>query len=275
MLWAILVIVFIIMFISPFVLIYLFKEDDDSIIIEIPFENSDLPFESSFIDSESEVLSDDFKRLEFEENSCIESCYGDVIILSKGCVASHLMANDKIIISDDCILEDGESKEYISVGENCCFNSLYSPVVEFGSDVKFDNLPNFEQNQMSSDILRDVKVVESDEVINSTIITKYDLSINNDSVIYGDISCDGDLCIGENVCIYGDIFSQKNIFIKGNVRVLGVLFAQNEIFLGQGTLIGSSSLLKSVISGDVIKVSPGCIIHGKIKAVNGVKSLKS
>jgi len=202
-------------------------------------------------------------------------CEGNLTIKDGTRIIRWADSQGTLTVFNDCDLGISTSSgTELLIGKNCSFKRLYAPVILLGK--KKDELHKGILGSITekspviySDIIRDIKYVDNEitneeGIIKSTIITKYDITVNSDFEVQGHISSHKDVKIDDNAVVHGNIFAEGNIFIGRNAKVLGVVFSQENIYVEDGAVIGQPGKVKSMVARGSISFGDNCRVHGYI-----------
>lgn len=202
-------------------------------------------------------------------------CKKDLIIGYGTIIVRWADAERTVRIYDNCDLGISVSSgKKITIGKNCSFRRLYSPLILIGWQpdeedlIEVNNSLLFELDSFGK-IERNIRYIndsmaDNDGIVRSSVISKHEVVVLENIIVKGHIKSHKTVRICDNSIVCGNIFAEGKIFIGENVRVLGSIFTQGDIEISKNTVIGQQDRIISIIAVGSVYLHEKCIIYGKI-----------
>lgn len=212
------------------------------------------------------------------------------IVTQNGSKIFALKSNGSITLGEKSTVDSWiDAARDVTIGKGAKINLVTAKSVKLYSGVKFKRiyadtigiypLNTGDEDKKGIDINRDktrqyiedeVLYLEKDDIIkkgsniNSDIVCRGNLIIEENCKILGSIKTNGTLEIENDTHIYGNIFSDKKIKINDNCYVFGNIFSHTYVDIGQNGQIGRYGLPKSIIGIKGIQIAGGTFLHNYI-----------
>lgn len=319
-----------VLMIAPFVLSWQYTGEKKRTVLNLPDDTSDVPFHNAIrhvtdlkevimlesLDEKAESVYEKPLFIKgsayFGKNSILFTAHAKQLIISENChVSSSLDAEEYLSVGKGCkLLGSAECDGDMDVAEGTCFYDLFARKIKFSEGAIAFNFDSDETRDLISsekkdEIVRNLRHVSDQEIVEKTILTNRNLHVGMNAVIKGDIfavtkiglddgvkirgcviskktitigklcyiigdvSTESDIEIKDNAVIFGNVISQSNIKIGPNCHVKGNVFAQNCIDIYENVIVGVENHIKSVIAGDTIHIRGNSTVYGRVRAIRG------
>jgi hypothetical protein len=206
------------------------------------------------------ILVEDSIRLG-RESICLRWLHADgVVNVSQGSILYGRVSADKSIQ----LLED------------CWFERLNAPIIEFGHAAKKDEtgqkvnhrtildpkaLPNVVEVAAGRWLIDKKLEVPGQHVVDSNLVVAGWGRIREGTRVAGSIKTHKDLYLDKSVEVEGSVISGKDLYIGEGCRIAGPVLSEGNIYIESGTVIGSSEIPTTVGAKDII-VATGTVAYG-------------
>lgn len=199
------------------------------------------------------------------------------IYLGERCTSFRwLHAGVDLHAGDGCCLYGRVSAERrIKLGDDCRFERLHAPVIEFGDEVDVP-APEFEKKEV--DLSKHERLVEEAA---GRYLLRGRVEIPSGAHIIGDVVVAGPLSIGEGAHIEGNLKSHDLLRLADGVRVDGAVVSGGDLVTGDGCLVSGPVVaektaeigagcrfgtreIPTTLSARGLKVGPGVVAHGTV-----------
>lgn len=222
-------------------------------------------------------------------NTAILHSKGDIVTQNNSQIFA-LKSDGSIIVGEKSTVDSWiDAVQNVMIEKGANINLVTAKSVRLYPGVKFKRiyantigiypLNTGDENKKGIDIIHDktrqyiedeVLYLEKNDIIkkgsniNSDIICRGDLIIEENCKILGSIKTNGTLQVGNNTFVYGNIFSDQKIVIKDNCFVFGNIFSHTYVEIGKNGQMGRYSLPKSIIGIKGIQIEEGTFLHNYI-----------
>jgi predicted acyltransferase (DUF342 family) len=175
---------------------------------------------------------------------------------------------------------------HIHIEENCRFERLNAPCIDFCSMEKGEKFPQGktqERSNRNSAVLKRLEVTNPVEAMAGRWLVFGDLEIPQEKIVENDLVVTGRLKVGSGVHVIGSlksrnemrldkgvevegsVVSERNINIDSSCRISGPILSERAICIRTGTTVGSK-IRPTTVSGERIFIEPGVCVHGTVWA---------
>ena len=197
---------------------------------------------------------------------------GSILIGEKSTVDSWIDAAEDVTIEKDAKINLVTAKSV-----RCYAGTRFKRI--YANTIGIDPLNTGDENKAGFDVIHDkihqniedeILYFEKDDIIkkgsniNSDIVCRGNLIIEENCKILGSIKTNGTLEIENDTHIYGNIFSDEKIKINDNCFIFGNVFSHTYIEIGENGQIGRYGLPKSIIGIKGIQIAGGTFLHNYI-----------
>lgn len=212
------------------------------------------------------------------------------IVTQNGSKIFALKSNGSITLGEKTIVDSWiDAAKDVTIEKGGKVNLITAKSVRLYSGVEFkriyadtigiDPLNTEDENKAGFDVVHDkihqniedeILYFEKDDIIkkgsniNSDIVCRGNLIIEENCKILGSIKTNGTLEIENDTHIYGNIFSDEKIKINDNCFIFGNVFSHTYIEIGKNGQIGRYGLPKSIIGIKGIQIAGGTFLHNYI-----------
>lgn len=175
------------------------------------------------------------------------------------------------------------SEEAVTLEENCGFERLHAPTIEFACSDKYgrpsessepaepdvvlasDDVPNVLEDAAGRWLIANKLDLPANSRVESSLVVSGRARIGEGCRIVGSIKSHDDLFIEQGVVVEGSVVSGRDLHIGPGCRITGPVLAEKEALIEAGTVIGSTEALTTV-SARKIQIACGTVAHGTVWA---------
>jgi predicted acyltransferase (DUF342 family) len=199
---------------------------------------------------------------------------GDIFLDENSRVLRWLHADGAVVAGRNTHLYGRcSAKKLIYLSSGCRFERVHAPAIVIGVHAHgLHEIPiskaapamTFKRSHGRSRIHGDLHL-GAGEMFLGDIVATGSIRIERETQIVGSAKGNGDVELCEQARIDGSVISSGTLRIAANCVLKGPVLAEKEIVLGANTRIGTPDSL-TTINAPVIRVAPGCVIHGTLWA---------
>ncbi len=183
-----------------------------------------------------------------------------------------LDAEGDIIIREKCNLGiSATSNKKIYLAEACVFRRLFgrpiitgNPTVTCKKTVEISQLPVALLRNVSTFNRKKDTIVPSKTKEDNNIVFTNNVRIGHGSIFRGDIKSYGTIILEEDITVCGNVIADGDVIVGRNVKIGGHLFSQASLHISEGSCLGCSDKIKSIIAKKAIHIENNVIIYGYV-----------
>lgn len=187
-----------------------------------------------------------------------------------------LHAGVELHTGDECCLYGRVSADRrIKLGDDCRFERLHAPTIEFGEPVEVADPP---VEKKDVDLSRHARLVEEAA---GRFLLRGKVEIEAGAYVRGDVVVTGELVIGDAVYIEGNLKAHDLIRLGRGARITGSVVSGGDLELGDGCVVGGPVVAEqkaeigagcrfgseehpTTLSARGLRVGPGVVAHGTV-----------
>ena len=205
----------------------------------------------------------------------------DITLQDYSTVLRWVHAGKQLRLGTGCTLFGRASADSgIVLGDECVFERISAPIIEFGSYSKQEvdvaraqgartpmvTFPRVREQFGRRWLLQGALDFPAQHFFDGDIVAGKAMNIGAYSHIKGSIKSNADGHIGAHVVLEGSAVSANSLYIGPGCMIAGPVIAEETISIAAGTIVGSPGRLTSITAPRII-IEPGAMVYGTIWAV--------
>jgi cytoskeletal protein CcmA (bactofilin family) len=205
----------------------------------------------------------------------------DIALQDYSTVLRWIHAGKQLKVGVGCTLFGRASADTgISLSDECVFERISAPIIEFGNYSKQDvdiaraqgprstleTLPRVREQYGRRWLLDGALDFPAQHFFDGDIVARKAVNVGAYGHIKGSVKSNADCHVGAHVCVEGSAVSAQSMYVGPGCLIAGPLIAEETISIAAGTIVGSPGRLTSITAPRII-IEPGAMVYGTIWAV--------